>query len=180
MTGLIEKKACVVCGKMFVPHHPTIKFCSHKCREVSHTYEYRFTRKNKKQIKKAAVIAPRACTVCGEMFTPKTSRLRICSDECRRVSNLISNKKQRLKQCRQKTSTNDRRGVETVPVDQMFELNRNAPKHDREKLDRAAIQSPDLSAAQFRYYDPRLKITRFFDTRERYERFLKTLNEQES
>ncbi|WP_372772163.1 HNH endonuclease signature motif containing protein [Mangrovibacterium sp.] len=126
----------------------------------------------------------KTCAECGTQFQTTRKRTVTCSEACTKKRSYhktyesFKRQKQKQKQKPVKTSSGDRRGVETVPVDQMFELNRNAPKHDREIIERKGIESPDLSQMEYKVYDPALRITRYFRSKERYEKFLKTKKQE--
>ena len=153
---------CSKCGKQIKISDRTRHLCD-DCR-VPHNITYTKT-----------------CAECGAQFQTTRKRTVTCSEACTKKrgyhKTYESFKRRKQKQKPVKTSSGDRRGVETVPVDQMFELNRNAPKHDREIIERKGIESPDVSK-MLKYYDEKLRITRFFPTQERYDRFIRTQKQE--
>ena len=60
---------CVICGKAF-RGTAKAKYCSEECRQAG---------RNQKEWN----FSPKACRVCGTVFTPNHSRQIFCSDECR-------------------------------------------------------------------------------------------------
>lgn len=119
------------------------------------------------------------CAICSTPFETSKKRQLYCSTLCGQKAYRIrikatSTKKTIKKKSSylRKKSSNDRR-IEAVPVEDMKELNWNNPKNDSEILKRKGISSPDISEMKFRYYDPKLKITRFFRSKEKYEKFKK-------
>ena len=67
-----------------------------------------------------------------------------------------------------------------IAIEAMPELNRNAPKNDREIIEIKNIVSPDLSKMEFRVFDPKLRITRFFRNEEKYLNYLNSIQWKKS
>ncbi len=74
-----EEKACLFCGKTFIPARKTSVFCSVSCSKKA------YYRKNKKP--KYSPTKVFVCVICGKEFIPDTpkgiSRRKYCSPECR-------------------------------------------------------------------------------------------------
>ena len=111
------------------------------------------------------------CLICHQPFETSRNNKKYCSNECCMKASNRKHQERKLA-ARRKTSTNDRRGSESIPVAEMHLLNTNAPRHDREVIEKKGIESPDLSQMKYKVYDPKLRITRYFPTKERYEKFL--------
>ena len=131
----------------------------------------------------------RTCPICGTVFFSKLERKRFCSEKCCKTgaSKRHAAKRKEERHARgfvskrgpyRKSSTKDRKRVENVPVDEMIILNKNPAKSDKEKLKRKEILSPDHTQMPFSIHDPKLRITRYFKTKEKYEHHLLTLKEQ--
>ena len=62
-------RQCRKCGKMFVPVHSAMIYCSDDCRpKKGSTVDYQ----------------PMKCIICGEVFTPSNKRQQWCSTKCYR------------------------------------------------------------------------------------------------
>jgi hypothetical protein len=55
----------------------------------------------------------------------------------------------------------------------MLELNRNAPRHDKEIINKKNIVSPKLSDMGYHVHDKKMKITYYFRTEQKYLNHLK-------
>ena len=170
------KVCCSKCGEQFETTDKTRRLCDYCSTNV-----------------KARRTYTTICSECGVSFTTTESRKVTCSDEC---SRLRKNKQfrsyykqnperyksasKRQTYAKRKTSSGDKRGVENVPVEKMFELNRNAPKHDREIIQRKGIKSPDVSKMEYKVYDPKLRKTTYFRSKERYEEFLQQQDQNQA
>ena len=77
-----EEKACLICGKNFVPRERRQKYCSDKCRCAAYLAKKRHAPKKVK------------CPQCGEEFVPHAGRQKYCSVECREKFRLQHQKNQ--------------------------------------------------------------------------------------
>lgn len=121
------------------------------------------------------------CQVCNKPFQTTKKHKKYCSDKCSkkgyRLSKMQYMRTQRA-QTVKRSSTKDRR-KETVNPDEMPILNRVTNRSDKDKLRKAKVKSPDHTQMEFKHYDPRMKIMRFFRTQEKYNKFLETIQNQD-
>ena len=179
---------CVVCEKPFETTRPNQKYCGKKCRNAYHIQLQKEIRRAKsKQEKKTPPEKKtkekqiKKCINCKKHFEPNHSAEKYCSGDCRKEANRIANVQYRIGKSSKKlkrSSTNDRR-KETVNPEDMPVLNRVNNRNDRDKLKREKIVSPDHTQMQFKHYDKKLRITRYFRTQEKYNKFLSTIQNQE-
>lgn len=169
---------CRVCNTGFTAVKGS-KYCSDTCRQEAKNSQARAIRAVN-TTEKQEHIKTITCRFCSKVFEGK-ARLKYCSDECRAEVKKISNTAHRPPKYKNK-STHSAKPInkknpkaEKDAVYAMLELNRNAPKHDREVITERKIESPDLSAMKFRVPDPKLRIIRFFETEEKYNQYLKKL-----
>lgn len=185
---------CALCNNEFEARNGS-KYCSATCKRTAKNQQAKEHRDVVRVNRPADIIKPAkqltlTCTVCGSTFTSSRKQA-CCSEECRKMvrsrnsreynrkrallSNKLPPKPHKIKQPKPEKIVLNRRNpkAEKDAVYAMLELNRNAPKHDREAIEKKNIVSPDLASIEFRHYDKRLRITRFFNTKEKYLNYLK-------
>ena len=130
-------------------------------------------------MKTVKICETKVCPACGESFEASLSLKKFCTSECANKYHAAKRKEARhargLVSKRgpyRKSSTKDRKRVENVPVDEMLILNKNPAKSDKDKLKRKNISSPDHAQMPFKVHDPKLRITRYFKTKDKYDNFL--------
>lgn len=114
------------------------------------------------------------CQICSKEITPGKSQNRqhnyryFCSDECRLIARRrIYNK-----------SYNKKHNKETdpVPVDEMSIFANPVKNQDKHRISKKNIVSPDLSVMPYKYHDKAMRVTWYFKTKQRFERFVRKLN----
>lgn len=169
---------CKVCGTKFEQRRGT-RYCD-ECRTKVKAEQTRQFRQQAQKLPKLIVLAN--CAHCGNHFE-KHHATKFCSDRCRNAARNASKEKYRRSiprtdripretKLRKRDRKAERELLETLP-----ELNRNAPKNDREILAQKRIESPDHNQMQFRHYDKKLRITYYFSTEEKLNKHLKKLQD---
>jgi len=174
---------CHICGTPFTANKGS-KYCSDACRQEAKNKQARQLRSAIPAEIRLKPLVKKTCRHCG-IEIMAGSKVKYCSDACRLEVKRIGSRKLRQK-AKAKTEPaihytrklNKRKPkAEKDLAYAMLELNRAAPKNDREIIDLKNIESPDLSKIEFKAYDKRLRITRFFRSEDRYNEFL---NEQKT
>ncbi len=176
---------CATCKQPFETTQPRQKFCGKRCRDDFHNQlkkEAYVPVAKRPPARKKAKSTTKICAECKKEFVYNHAAEKFCSDTCRAEANRkvkTAYYHRKNPKSIKRSSTNDRR-KETVNPEDMPMLNRVSNRNDREKLRRAKIKSPDHTKMEFKHYDPKLRITRFFKTEEKYKHFLKTNQKQEA
>ncbi len=188
---VLHKLICEICGKEFLNRKSDTNCCSPECRRkyrLNYSKEWlraHYDPEKRRQRKKTNAFPEKKCKICGSAFTPVRANQVYCSDDCRKEAASRYRREHYQPKPRSKNYNVQHRALslkrkkksEKVLIENMSALNRNIT-NDRERLKRKGIRSPDLTKMKYRHYDPVMKITRFFKSKERYQKFLKTLNKQ--
>lgn len=141
-----QEKKCTWCGDKFTPTHSHQKKCK-SCQQ--------------KRTKHNAVkqpLQPINCAVCGVPFTPT----RINQIKCKAHRHVRVNQLRAISGHQDKPAT---RTVTSVVINQ-------APAEKKVEKQKV-LESPNLGAMEFKFYDKKLRRMFFFKTREKYDAFLK-------
>ena len=181
MKANLPLRKCTICGKEFYPRHFNSKICSDACRKHTQLECMRVFRENKPHDSN--------CANCGKKYHKRHKAL-YCSDQCRKEMSLKkaieynnSRKKPVVDLAPEIQFANETKPVverlnknkpkaESVLVQNMIELNRNAPVHDRDILKKKNIVSPNLAEMEFTFHDKAMRCTYYFKTEEKYINFL--------
>lgn len=152
-----------------------------QCMRCDHSFST--TNANRKvcdQCLEPSLIA-KICEVCNKPFQTTKKHKKYCSGPCSKQGyksmKMLYMRSKRAQEVK-RSSTDDRR-KETVNPDDMPILNKVTNRNDKDKLRKAKVKSPDHTKMEFKHYDPRMKIMRFFRTREKYNKFLQTIQNQD-
>lgn len=174
--SLKKVKYCLVCGTQVFGRY---KVCSDECRAINNKATAKIRRK---KYRKQPLMITAKCAECGNEFTKKRPNTLYCSSTCRNKALLRKRHAKkgtlpRSERIKIPGMLNKKRlPSEKVKVDNMMILN-TVDRSDKERLRLKGIISHDVSTCEFRYFDPVMKITRFFKTRERYEKFIQSINQ---
>lgn len=188
---------CQICGNSFIARNGSL-YCSTECKREAKNQK---AISRRALIKDKVITENRkpvvcTCALCQKQFeSPR--RVKYCSAECRREVKITLQRKYYKATAAKTTASAYKprkkaiKNPDQPPVHRqlnkrapkserdaalnMLELNRNAPAHDREQIEAREIVSPDLSQMEYRFYDPKLRITRFFKTEEKYLNYLKSI-----
>lgn len=160
---------CLVCGKEFESDFGK-KMCSSECRiQAGKNYRKQYYTRLKAS-KPVKVKTEKPLKIKAEKSVKE-----------RTLRTLKTLKKVKPAMKVEKAVLNERRTKsEAVLIENMIELNRNAPVHDREIIQKKKIVSPKLSEMGYKIHDKRLKITYYFKTKEKYLNYLKKQENERS
>ncbi len=155
------EKQCMRCDRAFTTTNANRKVCD-QCLEPG--------------------LIDKICQVCNKPFQTTKKHKKYCSEKCSKKgyqSTKVLYMRSKRAQTVKRSSTNDRR-KETVDPDEMPILNRVTNRNDKDTLRKAKVTSPDHTQMPFKHYDEKMRCMRFFRTRDKYNKFLKTIENQNS
>jgi len=80
---IYKKKACVVCGKLFVPTSPVACICSSECREKRRVKWIEASMERQRIRRSLKPKTVHKCRMCGKEFEIRSQHQMYCSAECR-------------------------------------------------------------------------------------------------